>query len=53
MKKRKEDGGKLSDETEAQREWAKIARECGRRCVVALGADEAWIHICKYLGIAP
>jgi hypothetical protein len=53
MKKSPKDGGKLSDETDSQSAWAKKARECGRATVVALGAEDAWIKLCQYLGVKP
>ncbi len=51
LKKPRKDGGRDSDVSEAQKEWILRLEACGRKCVVAFGADEAWRALCEYLGI--
>lgn len=50
MKRRK---GVPSDVTENQREWLDTLAGCGRKAVVAFGADDAIRQFCDYLGIDP
>lgn len=45
--------GKPSDVTIAQKEMMVRLTTCGRKCVVAYGCDDAWKHLCDYLGIKP
>ena len=43
--------GKPSDVTDAQQRMMERMTKCGRKCVVAFGADQAWNYLCEYLGI--
>jgi hypothetical protein len=43
--------GKPSDVTDSQKKVMARLINCGRRCVVAYGADEAWNALLNYLGI--
>ncbi len=45
--------GKLSDLTDAQKQMIARLISCGRKVIVAFGADHAWRELCDYLGIDP
>jgi hypothetical protein len=45
--------GKPSDVSEAQTKMMFRLESCGRKCVVAYGAEQAWTELCKYLGLKP
>ena len=45
--------GKPSDVTTAQRDMMAKLTECGRKCVVAYGEEQAWQELTSYLGIKP
>jgi hypothetical protein len=47
----KKPDGKPGDVTDEQRTLMKRLTACGRKCVVAYGADHAWKELCNYLGI--
>lgn len=51
MKKPRKDGGKDRDVSKEQKEWMMRLEDCGRKCVVAFGRNEAWVYLCEYLGI--
>ena len=53
FKKSRKDGGKPSDVTAEQHAVMDRMTAEGRSCKVAFGADEAWVHLCTYLGIKP
>jgi hypothetical protein len=44
--------GTMNDVTEAQKKFMQRLTSCGRKCVVAFGADDAWDKLCTYLGVA-
>ena len=41
--------GTPSDVSEAQRDFMDLAASCGRKCVVAFGAEQAWQYLMEYL----
>ena len=45
----KKPDGKPSDVSDAQKKQMAMLTRCGRRCVVAYGADEAWDATMNYL----
>ncbi len=47
----KRKNGKDSDVTEEQLKMIKRLRQCGRKCIIAFGADAAWEGLCEYLQI--
>jgi hypothetical protein len=47
----KRSDGTPSDVSAAQRKQIAMLESCGRKCVVAFGADEAIAQFCEYLGI--
>jgi len=48
----KKENGVPSDVTLAQQLMMARLTGCGRKCVVAFGAAQAWTELCKYLGFA-